>query len=267
MPNLDGKTIGSVIEMVLVGVLEKQTLAQFNIPPLDINPAKGVDIPLLNLGIKSPSKNFCTSEPFFSAYERVLGNTNDALILLTDYQTAKKNPPVTIQILTAVYLKGSEIADRNLCAIAQKNRDFLYHKSEALCKKMLQFLCHANQQDWRAKALLTLMNQLSEADDVINNSISCLEKNFIKKQKETLIKGGEPLAQKELQHLLEIKTSNTKVSAIINAANDWVIDHHQDFARLPNDNEWQRFLSSPLNGKIGLSFALQWRYNFGAIFK
>ena len=44
MPNLDGKTIGSVIEMTLIGVLEKHTLAKLDIPDLEINPAKGVDI-------------------------------------------------------------------------------------------------------------------------------------------------------------------------------------------------------------------------------
>ena len=34
MPNLDGKTIGSVIEMTLVAVLEKKTLAKYNPPEL-----------------------------------------------------------------------------------------------------------------------------------------------------------------------------------------------------------------------------------------
>ena len=92
MPNLDGKTIGSVIEMTLVGTLEKHIFSDLNMKPLEINPAKGVDIPSINLGIKSPSENYCTSEPFFSAYERILGNEHDALILLTDYQTAKKIP-------------------------------------------------------------------------------------------------------------------------------------------------------------------------------
>ena len=102
MPNLDGKTIGSVIEMTLIGVLEKHTLADFKLPHLQINPAKGVDIPMLELGVKSPSENYSTSEPFFSAYERLLGNENDILVLLTDYQTAKKNaPPVRIQIIKA----------------------------------------------------------------------------------------------------------------------------------------------------------------------
>lgn len=31
---------------------------------------------------------------------------------------------------------------------------------------------------------------------------------------------------------------------------------------LPNDAEWSVFLASPLNGKISISFALQWRYQY-----
>ena len=63
LPNLDGKTIGSVIEMLLVAVLESSTFRGLGVPPLGVNPAKGVDLPDLDLGIKSPSKNYCTSEP------------------------------------------------------------------------------------------------------------------------------------------------------------------------------------------------------------
>ena len=71
LPNLDGKTIGSVVEKLLACVLEKYVLESK--VALHINPAKGVDIPELELGIKSPSENFCTSEPYFSAYERLIG--------------------------------------------------------------------------------------------------------------------------------------------------------------------------------------------------
>lgn len=35
---------------------------------------------------------------------------------------------------------------------------------------------------------------------------------------------------------------------------------------IANDDEWNRFLASPLDGKIGMSLALQWRYNFGSLF-
>lgn len=267
MPNLDGKTIGSVIEMTLLGVLEKHTLAEFDIPHLQVNPAKGVDIPFLDLGVKSPSENFCTSEPFFSAYERLLGNESDAIILLTDYQTAKKNPPpVRMQIIKAAYMTGSEISDRNLCAIALKNRQRLFDENEALCKKMVQFLCHLNQQDWRAKALLNLVDILYEGDHAIDEKINELEVHFKKKVNADIKKGIEPISITEFEKIEVIKASNTKVSSIVNACSDWVIDNHKDFARLPNDNEWQRFLRSPLDGKIGLSFALQWRYNFGNLF-
>src|SRR5262245_39414146 len=50
LPNLDGKTIGSVIEMLLVAVLETHTFFGMNVPPLRINPARGVDLPDLDLG-------------------------------------------------------------------------------------------------------------------------------------------------------------------------------------------------------------------------
>lgn len=268
MPNLDGKTIGSVIEMTFVGVLEKHTLKKFNIPPLEVNPAKGVDIPLLDLGVKSPSENFCTSEPYFSAYERILGNENDAVILLTDYQTAKKDPPpVRLQIIKAAYLRGSEIADRNLCAVAKEHKEKLFMESEALCKKFLQFLCYLNQQDWRAKALLKLVSKLHSSDKLIDELINKIESDFHKKVRSHLKKKTEPPTKDELNKILQIKRSNLKTSAIINACHDWIVDNHKDFARLPNDNEWNRFLKSPLDGKIGMSFALQWRYNFGHLFR
>lgn len=164
-------------------------------------------------------------------------------------------------------MKGSEIADRNLCAAALKNRQRLYDESEALCKKMVQFLCHINQQDWRAKALLKLVNILYDGDQVINEEIEALATHFHKKVKSDIKRNKEPIAKSELEAILRIKDSNTKVPTIINACSDWVIDNHKDFARLPNDNEWQRFLRSPLDGKIGMSFALQWRYNFGSLFK
>ena len=31
---------------------------------------------------------------------------------------------------------------------------------------------------------------------------------------------------------------------------------------LPKDAEWEAFKNSPLNGKISISFALQWRYQY-----
>ena len=79
----DGKTIGSILEKLLVCVLEIYIFK--SAIHLSVNPARGVDIPELELGVKSPSTNYCTSEPYFSAYGRLLGNEYDAIILLTDF--------------------------------------------------------------------------------------------------------------------------------------------------------------------------------------
>jgi hypothetical protein len=122
--------------MLFVSVLETFTYRSYEVSNLTINPAKGVDIPEIELGIKSPSENFCTSEPFFSAYDRLLGNEYDAVILLTDYQTAKKKPPLKIQIINGQYLKGSQIADRNLCRLAKIHREWLFNENTAQAKKI-----------------------------------------------------------------------------------------------------------------------------------
>jgi hypothetical protein len=53
---------------------------------------------------------------------------------------------------------------------------------------------------------------------------------------------------------------------VVDAVDNWVVEVYKDVARLPNENEWERLLTSPLDGQIGMSFALQWRYNFGRIF-
>jgi len=172
-----------------------------------------------------------------------------------------------IQIIKATYLRGSQIADKNLCAIALKNRERLYYESETLCQKMLQFLCYLNQQDWLAKSLLSLVRILFEGDEVINSKIDEIKISFDNKLKADSEKGVTPISIEEYNKIHLIKESNTKVASIINACHDWVLSNHKDFARFPNSNEWQRFLNSPLDGQLTLSFALQWRYNFGSLFK
>src|SRR5579862_1779705 len=82
LPNLDGKTVGSVIEMLVVADIERNVLTGKTVAALSINPAKGVDVPDLDLGIKSPSENWCTSEPFSNAYERLLGTEYDVIAVI-----------------------------------------------------------------------------------------------------------------------------------------------------------------------------------------
>jgi len=265
LPNLDGKTIGSVVEMLLVSVFEIYTLKDFLTQPLKMNPARGVDLPDLDLGIKSPSENYCTSEPFFSAYERLLGSEYDALVLLTDYQTAKKHPPLRLQIIRWRYLKKTQIADANLCRIALKHRASLNIENTAWAQKICRFLAFVNQSDWRAKKLLTLIDSLGD-EKQIGRILIDAKKNFIKTNIEKTKQDKPLLPDSEIEALNRIKIITPLRFGVIDAADNWVIETQKEAGRFPSENEWNRFTSSPLDGEIGMSFALQWRYNFGKLF-
>lgn len=261
LPNLDGKTVGSVIEKILVCVIEKYIFDER--VPLSINPARGVDIPELELGIKSPSTNFYTSEPYFSAYERLLGNEYDAVVLLTNYQEAKKERPFNLQINEIRYLEGSEIADKKLCECAKFLRENI--DDECMLKKAIRFLAYINQSDWEARWILKIINGVIIKEKSLDVIINKAQKDFENKNKKN--QGKTLISDQRLERLLSIKTISPEIVGIINAADNWVIETQKDNGRFPNDNEWNRFISSKLNGKIGMSFALQWRYNFSSIFK
>lgn len=260
LPNLDGKTIGSVIEMLLVAVLETTVLAKSGIK-LRMNPARGVDLPDLDLGVKSPSTNYCTSEPFFSAYERLYGNEHDAVVLLTDYQDAKRKPPLRLSILNARYLKGTEIADENLCRTARKHRDWLVATNEVWAQKIFKFLAHVNQSDWRAKVIVRLIDSLRD-EEGIKRIVTAARSDFARQNSRREI----PFADSEMAAIESVIATRPLELGVIDAADNWVTEILQEAGRMPNGNEWQRLKNGPLDGKIGMSFALQWRYNFGRVF-
>jgi len=264
--NLDGKTIGSVLEMLLVAVLETGVLKKYNIN-LKVNPARGIDLPDLDLGIKSPSKNYCTSEPFFSAYERLYGNEHDCLVILTDYQDAKKSKnSFKIQVESWSYLRGSEIADMELCRIAKKHRSSLLNESEATAKRFFRFLSYVNQSDWVGRKLLDLSDKMDLDDIDFDKFLPQIELDFLKQNKVREKKEVELISDDDLISLKRIFTASPRKLGVINALDNWVTEFLKDASRIPNDNEWLRLLNSPLDGRIGMSFALQWRYNFGKLF-
>ncbi len=265
LPNLDGKTVGSVVEMVLVAVLETYTFAGLQIPKLKINPAKGVDLPDLGLGVKSPSENFCTSEPFFSAYERLLGSDHDVLVLLTDYQTAKKKSPFRLQIINYNYLTKTQVADKNLCRLARKHRKRFVDADEARAKRFFRFLAYVNQADWRAKRLLSMLDQVD--DESAMRAIALESKTeFAKINASRIKKDRLPLPDDDLRAITNVLKLNVLSIGLIDAIDNWVMDMCKESARAPNEDEWGRLKSGPLDGKIGMSLALQWRYNFGPLF-
>lgn len=264
--NLDGKTIGSILEMLLVAVLETGVLKKFG-TQLRVNPARGVDLPDLDLGVKSPSKNYCTSEPFFSAYERLYGNEHDCLVILTDYQKAKKDKSsFKLQAESWKYLKGSEIADKELCRIAKKNRKLLTADDETTTKRIFRFLAYVNQSDWRGRRLLELVDRMNDPIEEFDKLLSDIEKDFKKQNKARLKKDNELIPESDLIALRNIFTATPRFLGVTNQLENWVTEFLKDASRAPNDNEWAQLLNSPLDGKIGMSFALQWRYNFGKLF-
>lgn len=262
LPNLDGKTVGSVIEKLLVCVLEKYVLCSE--VQLSVNPARGVDIPELELGVKSPSTNYDTSEPYFSAYERLLGNEYDAIVLLTNYQDAKKITPFTLQILQIKYLKGSEIADENLCIMAKKLRE-KYGDSIEL-KKAVRFLSYINHSDWEANWILKLIDEVVIKGKTLTRLTTEIQKDYRSKNIKRAQENKELLTEDALARLSTLSAITPEDHSIINAAENWVILTQKDNGRFPNDNEWRRFLNGDLDGKISMSFALQWRYNFRHLF-
>ena len=266
LPNLDGKTIGSIIEMLFVAVLETVTFQDVEIPPLHINPARGVDLPDIDLNIKSPSQNYCTSEPFFSAYERLLGSAYDALIMLTDYQERKATPPLKLQVIRWQYLLNTQLADFVLTSIARKHREWLLKQSEVWTQKIFRFLAYVNQSDWRAVHLLRIVDTMQNSDET-QRLIVKAENDFTQKNIRRIRDDKETIPDHQLDSLLSIVETQPITLGIVDAADSWVVENYKDVARLPNENEWTRLLASSLDGQIGMSFALQWRYNFGRIFR
>lgn len=269
LPNADGKTVGSVLEMLLVAILELGVLKDSGATPLRVNPARGIDLPDLDLGVKSPSENYCTSEPYFSAYERLYGNNHDCLVMLTNYQTAKKKSPLRLEIIDWRYMRGSEIADASLCSIGRRHRDWLLAQEgqgEARAQRLFRFLAFVNQSDWQAKQLIGLVKELQGETATIDALLDKAVMDF-KSQNNARDKADrEQIPEEELIALLKIRDVTPRYVGIMEQLDNWVTETLQDAARSPNANEWDRLKTSPLDGKIGMSLALQWRYNFQRVF-
>src|ERR1035438_3978821 len=262
LPNLDGKTVGSVVEMLFVADIEANVLSGNLRTTLKINPASGVDVPDLDLGIKSPSENWCTSEPFSNAYERLLGLEYDVVALITNYQDVKETPPLKLQLLHYNYFYGHQIADKGLCIKAKKIRESLEILDEVSIKKAIRFLAYGNQSDWFCKRRIKCIQFVGSDRDLLNKiDESILDFSRISR------KSKREIPLEYLQKLQTLKEGKPLNKALINLADDWIVENWKSAAQYPSHGDWIRFINSPLGGLLGVSFALQWRYNFGIYFK
>ena len=269
LPNLDGKTIGSIVEMLLVAVVETDLLIGRERLELRINPARGVDLPDLDLGVKSPSTNWCTSEPFFSAYERLFGSDYDAVVLLTNYQEAKSRPPLRLQVLSVGYLVASEIADYTLCSITRRFKDEMRNvigeDFEFRFGQLCNFLAFVNQSDWRAKHLLSIVSKISCETEVLK-AIGNARRDFENKNRIADRTGKSSIPDGELNALESINNATPVYVGVLDATARWLMEVIRDASRAPSRVEMCKLIDSPLNGRIGMSFALQWRFNFQRVF-
>lgn len=148
----DGKSVGSAMETLFSAVL-RSALPEKLAGSISVKAERGVDLPGAGIGIKAPSENLCTSEPFFSPYQRLLGHAHDSVVLLTDYQDKKNTLPLRLQVTRASYFTGSEQADGNLCDLARKWREILKDDRTAF-RKVVRFLAYSNQSDEKTRSLL-----------------------------------------------------------------------------------------------------------------
>lgn len=91
-------------------------------------------------------------------------------------------------------------------------------------------------------------------------------RDFKAKNKKNAKKDRRLIPDSELEAIERIATISPCHIGVIEAADNWVVEVLKDAARSPSPDEWNRLQSGPLDGQIGMSFALQWRYNFGRLF-
>ncbi len=130
---------------------------------------------------------------------------------------------------------------------------------------MFRFLAYVNQSDWRAKQLLRLLDCLQDSASV-QRCIQQAARDFQRVNKQRTANDVEPIPTSDLESLQKINSIQPFYLGVIDAADNWVIETQKDLARLPNSDEWARILTSPLDGQIGMSPALQWRYTFRHVF-
>jgi hypothetical protein len=162
-------------------------------------------------------------------------------------------------------MTGTQLADENQCRIARFNRDWLLADSEVRTKKVFRFLAYVNQSDWLGKQLLRLVEAIQD-ENAVHEAVALATSDFDRKNREFLRLDKPAIPDDDLASLRSILNVKPLRIGVIEAADNWVVQTQKEAGRAPNDNEWQRLLCGPLDGLIGMSFALQWRYNFGRLF-
>ena len=130
---------------------------------------------------------------------------------------------------------------------------------------MIRFLAYVNQSDWRAKRILSLIDNLDD-EARIRSLVQKAETEFERTNRDRLRRDKIPIPDSDIAALRGVLEITPLYLGVIDAAESWVVDVRKETARAPSGTEWSSFLTGPLDGQIGMSLALQWRYNFGPLF-
>jgi len=129
-----------------------------------------------------------------------------------------------LRILSAEYLKKTEVADAKLCGTAKLLQRLALAKviGNDLAKRTLKSIVHSKKAGPKGAFYMALHDALASDDP-------------------------------------------GRIAAALESCEQEMGAEGQ--TGVPSSGEWNSFLRSPLEGKIGISFALQWRYQFRSLAK
>jgi hypothetical protein len=206
--------------------LLKAEIAKFLNISITGSSASGVDIPELQLNTKATSdRQPQSSEPFNSPYERVLGSKYNIIVCIYNGYEVIRIQEEPLKLISTGYLRKTEVADHGLCQAAQ------------ILKRLVVIEGNLDVQLGR-RGLRAIVYAKRDYKSPRGRAF--------KELKSALSSGIDQDIHEAL------KKNEEAISAEVEAA-------------LPTEPEWSEFLKSPLEGKIGISFALQWRYNFSSL--
>ena len=217
----DPKTLGTIIEKLL----KSEIARRYNIS-ITGSSAAGVDIPELQINTKATSdRQPQSSEPFRSAYDRVLGSEFDTIVMIYNgAEFVKPRSQVPLRIITSSFLDKTQVADEELCQVARDLQQ-LYRKGRI--KKDVAERC--------VRAI------------VFSVKTSRLFKQF-----------------REILRIGDVDNLPTVLNALDQENVERGSYSDQNDA-LCTPEEWKKFLTAPLDGKVSVSFALQWRFQFRSL--
>jgi hypothetical protein len=241
----DGKSIGTFIEKLLTVLFSIKKGCVFT-----GSAAKGVDLPELNLGIKATSdRQPQSSEAFKNAYERIFGIENALLVFIYNGTAYLSEGEANLRCVQHYLLSETNVADKGLCTSAREVRDLYREKiiSTDLLKSVLRLLVISDKSK---KAFLDMCRLIREATSILNGRTKEVEFRYLN-PKTPDAKAYLSSAEVQQGLIAAVNAYQTEFSAFP-FANDGLI----------TDKQLQVFDKHPLDGKISISFALQWRFQF-----